>query len=269
MALRLLVYLLILTCFTKVQGDSDRMEEPDIAGMVLKLSKTVEKLESIVEKLQRDNGDLKGALADLSTRLESETHQRKLSEHRLLECEGRLDSMERYAVFKKYPTGQGNKSSSHDLIFREGNTPKNVQRHRRQGIRSTNGTIAFSAFMSTSLTPGHLRTLIFDAIFTNEGSGYNHHMGVFMAPRSGLYVFTWTIRTHGGSYFNTQLLVNGIIYGSIYTRDASYSDSSTGTSVVYVDEGAAVYVRTGPSGNSGNIDSNSDGYTTFSGWTID
>ncbi|XP_048758179.2 uncharacterized protein LOC125668289 [Ostrea edulis] len=267
MALRLLVYLLILTCFTKVKGD--RMEEPEIAGMVLELSKTVEKLESIVEKLQSDNVDLKGALADLSTRLEAETHQRKLIEHRLLECEGRLDSVKQHAVFKKYPTGQGNKSRTGDLIFREGNTPKNVQRRRRQGIRSTHGTIAFSAFMSTGLTPGHLRTLIFDAIFTNEGSGYNHHMGVFMAPRSGLYVFTWTIRGNGGAVLNTQLLVNGIIYGSIYTRDPSYSDSSTGASVVYVAEGAAVYIRTGPSGNSGSIVSSSDGYTTFSGWTID
>ncbi|XP_048758194.2 caprin-2-like, partial [Ostrea edulis] len=230
---------------------------------------TVGKLESIVEKLQRDNGDLKGAIADLSTRLEAETHQRKLIEHRLLECEGRLDSVERHAVFKKYPTGQGNKSSSHDLIFREGNTPKNVQRHRRQGIRSTNGTIAFSAFMSTNLSPGHLRTLIFDAIFTNEGSGYNHHMGVFTAPRSGLFVFTWTIRANGGSYFNTQLLVNGIIHGSIYTHDYYYANSNSGTAVVYVAEGAAVYVRTGPTGNSGSIISSYDGYTTFSGWTID
>ncbi|XP_048744272.2 uncharacterized protein LOC125657620 [Ostrea edulis] len=267
MALRLLVYLLILTCFTKVKGD--KMEEPEIAGMVLKLSKTVEKLESIVEKLQRDNGDLKGALADLSTRLEAETHQRKLIEHRLLECEGRLDSVERHAVFDKFPTGQGNKSSSHDLIFRKRNTPKNVQRRRRQGIRSTNGTIAFSAFMSTGLSPGHLRTLVFDAIFTNEGSGYNHHMGIFTAPRSGLYVFTWTIRgSTSSTYFNTQLVVNGLIYGSIYTR-YHYSSSSSGTSVVYVAEGAAVYVRTGPTGNSGSIVSSYDGYTTFSGWTID
>jgi hypothetical protein len=57
-------------------------------------------------------------------------------------------------------------------------------------------------------------------------------MGIFMAPRSGLYVFTWTVQANGGSYFNTQLLVNGLIYGSIYTRDASYANSNAGTAVV-------------------------------------
>jgi hypothetical protein len=94
-------------------------------------------------------------------------------------------------------------------------------------------------------------------------------MGIFMAPRSGLYVFTWTIRANGGSYFNTQLLVNGLIYGSIYTRDPSYPNSNAGTAVVSVAEGVAVYVRTGPTGNSGTIQSSYDGYTTFAGWTID
>lgn len=103
------------------------------------------------------------------------------------------------------------------------------------GIRTSNGTIAFYAYMTTSLiSPGYLRTLIFDAIFTNEGSGYHHHMGVFIAPRTGLYVFTWTIRADGGSYFNTQLLVNGLIYGWMYSSDNYNTDSSSTTAVVRV-----------------------------------
>lgn len=138
------------------------------------------------------------------------------------------------------------------------------------GIRSSNGTIAFSAYLTTTLSsPGNLRPLIFDAIFMNEGNGYNHHMGVFTAPRTGLYVFTWTIRANGGAYFNTQLLVNGLMYGSMYTRDYYYSNSNSATAVVHVAAGNSVYVRTGPTGNSGHILSNYDGYSTFSGWTID
>lgn len=138
------------------------------------------------------------------------------------------------------------------------------------GIRSSNGTIAFSAYLTTTLSsPGNLRPLIFDAIFMNEGNGYNHHMGVFTAPRTGLYVFTWTIRANGGAYFNTQLLVNGLMYGSMYTRDYYYSNSNSATEVVHVAVGNSVYVRTGPTGNSGTIISNYDGYSTFSGWTID
>lgn len=67
------------------------------------------------------------------------------------------------------------------------------------GIRTPNGTIAFSAYMTHNLSNlGNLRILVFDAIFINEGNGYNHYVGVFTAPRTGLYVFTWTIRTYDG-----------------------------------------------------------------------
>lgn len=79
------------------------------------------------------------------------------------------------------------------------------------GIRTPNGTIAFSAYMTHNLSNlGNLRILVFDAIFINEGNGYNHYVGVFTAPRTGLYVFTWTIRTYDG-YYNTQLLVDGLM----------------------------------------------------------
>lgn len=123
--------------------------------------------------------------------------------------------------------------------------------------------------MTTGLSsPGNLRTLIFDAIFTNEGNGYNHHMGVFIAPRTGLYVFTWTIRT-SGSYFNTQLLVNGLIYGWVYSASNYQYDSSSATAVVRVVAGQSVFVRTGPASNGGNIYSGNEGFSTFSGWTID
>lgn len=124
--------------------------------------------------------------------------------------------------------------------------------------------------MATSLSiPGYFRTLIFDFIFINEGNGYDHHMGVLFALRTGLYVFTWTIRANGGAHFNTQLLVNGLMYGSMYTRDYYYSNSNSATAVVHVAAGNSVYVRTGPTGNSGDIISHYDGYSTLSGWTID
>ena len=137
-------------------------------------------------------------------------------------------------------------------------------------LRSSNDTIAFYAYMTTRKpSPGNLHTLVFDAIFTNEGNGYNHHMGLFIAPKSALYVFTWTIRANDGSYFNTQLIVNGLVYGSMFSRDYYYSNSNSATAVVRVAAGVAVFVRTGPASNSGDIISSFDGYSTFSGWSID
>lgn len=137
------------------------------------------------------------------------------------------------------------------------------------GIRTPNGTIAFSAYMTHNLSNlGNLRILVFDAIFINEGNGYNHYVGVFTAPRTGLYVFTWTIRTYDG-YYNTQLLVDGLIDGSIYTASNFITDSSSATAVVRVVAGQSVYIRTGPANNGGAIYSGNAGFSSFSGWTID
>lgn len=48
--------------------------------------------------------------------------------------------------------------------------------------------------------------IVFDQVVTNVRNGYHPHSGTFMAPRSGLYVFTWTFQQWGTSYHVTELL---------------------------------------------------------------
>lgn len=139
----------------------------------------------------------------------------------------------------------------------------------RNPFGSPNGTIAFSAYMTHNLSNlGNLRILVFDAIFINESNGYNPYVGVFTAPHTGLYVFTWTIRTYDG-YYNTQLLVDGLMHGWVYTASNFITDSSSATAVARVVAGQSVYIRTGPASNGGAIYSGNEGFSTFSGWTID
>lgn len=38
--------------------------------------------------------------------------------------------------------------------------------------------------------------LAFDIVKTNNGNGYHASTGVFIAPETGIYVFTWTIREY-------------------------------------------------------------------------
>ena len=70
--------------------------------------------------------------------------------------------------------------------------------------------IAFYAYMSAPMSNigGH-HTLIFDVIKTNSGQGLHPTAGVFPAPKSGINVFTWTIRVFNNSYHGTELVVNG------------------------------------------------------------
>ncbi|XP_063401925.1 complement C1q tumor necrosis factor-related protein 3-like [Mytilus trossulus] len=53
--------------------------------------------------------------------------------------------------------------------------------------------------------------VIYETVTTNLGKGYDNSIGVFTAPVDGLYYFTWTVLTHAGKTFYTQLLLNDTI----------------------------------------------------------
>lgn len=135
---------------------------------------------------------------------------------------------------------------------------------------SHDGPIAFYAYMSTSMTNigGH-HTLVFNVIKTNSGNGLHSTTGVFTAPSSGLYVFTWTIRLEIDSYHGVELVVNGQGVGALYQHTGSgESDMSSTTVVTHVDQGEDVFLRTRIDYNQGFINSNAYGYTSFSGWKL-
>lgn len=58
---------------------------------------------------------------------------------------------------------------------------------------SAGATVAFYAYASGTFSrPSDHFILHFDTVITNAGNGYHPHSGVFIAPRSGYYVFTWS-----------------------------------------------------------------------------
>lgn len=71
--------------------------------------------------------------------------------------------------------------------------------------------VAFSAALSkdvTSTTPQE--KLIYDTVITNIGNGFDPKTGEFTVPSDGLYVFHWTVLTHPGKVYDTELVVNGV-----------------------------------------------------------
>lgn len=131
-------------------------------------------------------------------------------------------------------------------------------------------TVAFFAY-STSTIPASINhhIIIFDNAITNVGNAYHPHSGTFIAPRSGLYVFTWTIRLWGTRYHTTELQVSNNVVNAIHLNPGNVMDGAvTGTVVVHVNQGDDVFVRTGLRYNNGDINSDSDGRSSFAGWIL-
>ncbi|XP_061185468.1 uncharacterized protein LOC133193519 [Saccostrea echinata] len=131
-------------------------------------------------------------------------------------------------------------------------------------------TVAFYAYMTspaTNIGPHHV--LVFDVVKTNAGNGFHQNTGVFIAPKSGLYVFYWNIRVFNGQYHSVELVVNKDQVGVFFEHSASGHNSQSGNlAVVYVNQGDDVFVRTLANGHVGDVYSDGWGHSSFSGWLL-
>jgi len=80
--------------------------------------------------------------------------------------------------------------------------------------------------------------------FCLPGSSYHVHDGIFTAPYSGVYLFSWTIFTVNSDWLETELLVDGQ-RKSYVSADSSDTDITPGTGVVltHVNRGEYVFVH--------------------------
>lgn len=135
-----------------------------------------------------------------------------------------------------------------------------------------NLNVAFFAYMNRDQkTPSSRHTLIFDIVRTNLGNHYNRFSGIFTAPHSGTYVFTWTAYCIAGGHTSLQLVVNANVYISSYCNasGALWHRSVSGTVVAKINQGDVVFLRTHPTGsNKGNVVSSIFHRTAFAGWSL-
>lgn len=125
-------------------------------------------------------------------------------------------------------------------------------------------------------------TFIFDTVDTNIGNGYNKTTGIFTAPTSGLYAFTWTLHVAGKHILrpkknsqygeiNAALMQNEGVKGVIVADTEKQYDngSSTGFVVLKTNAGDRLRIAVTEWDGQGDIYSNNkNGRTTFSGFRV-
>ncbi|VDI29729.1 Hypothetical predicted protein [Mytilus galloprovincialis] len=104
----------------------------------------------------------------------------------------------------------------------------------------------------------------FDDAKINIGGGYDSSTGIFTAPRNGIYIFSCTIVSSGGSDVQFQINKNDQFYTGGYAARTNYG-GQTVYSIIELKTGDQVYVkhRTGTVQKvSGNH------HSTFSGYLL-
>ncbi|XP_028818507.1 cerebellin 18 [Denticeps clupeoides] len=108
-------------------------------------------------------------------------------------------------------------------------------------------------------------------ITLNQGSGYNPSLGIFTAPRAGIYSFSYSVYSNVGAadnrlYFKVQLMKNGVEVASSWEDNREDSeDGSTQTVLLTLSFGSQVYVEL-VSGRQ--LCSDAYGQNSFSGYLV-
>lgn len=112
---------------------------------------------------------------------------------------------------------------------------------------------------------------------TSIGGGYSNQTGVFVAPLTGIYMFSCSLldhagedrtpnQPHGTAMLHAEIVQSFKTLGRIFAHaETDYRDQGSVTVLSYVTEGEQVWVR--------NIDNNDLGlggelYSTFSGYLL-
>jgi hypothetical protein len=119
----------------------------------------------------------------------------------------------------------------------------------------------------------------FDLAVLNEGNGMNLTSGIFTAPRTGIYFFSFTgvARFPASTSFvdlNVGLYLNGVRIGTGRAEDANtvdiqWSPLSTLQSTMNLKKGDKIWVEiTSMSSGAGLVDDGDDHYTYFTGFML-
>ncbi|XP_052710866.1 uncharacterized protein LOC128185268 [Crassostrea angulata] len=105
--------------------------------------------------------------------------------------------------------------------------------------------------------------IIYDTVLSDSHKAYSFQSGVFTAPSSGLYIFSWSSLVEAQKILNTELIANGLVKGrsNCYNEGGPGYENCSGTVPVILKAGDTVNIRT----HKGNY-VYGDGWSSFKGW---
>jgi hypothetical protein len=83
----------------------------------------------------------------------------------------------------------------------------------------------------------------------NIGGHYNNIDGIFVAPKTGIYLFAWTVCTNGANYVLTELMVDNTMISRAGEYEASgHYECGSMTAVCRMDKDKHAWIRTTAAG---------------------
>jgi len=110
------------------------------------------------------------------------------------------------------------------------------------------------------------QNIVFDHVEINEGNGYHSDHGLFIAPVSGIYMFTCTLlRPPSPKYLHALIVHSGREVVRVYASAGSTWDQGSHTVFIQVNAGEEVWVTNADYDNEVVTGSN---YSSFSGYLM-
>lgn len=131
--------------------------------------------------------------------------------------------------------------------------------------------VAFYAQLTKDIpVVGHQQTIIFDAVTTNFGNGYNAVNGMFTAPVAGTYVFSWTTQNYDYTHMKSELVANSVVKASLWSDAGEHDDIAvaSNTLLIELETGDVVWVRSNKPNERSHMVLQGSLRSTFSGWFL-
>lgn len=136
-------------------------------------------------------------------------------------------------------------------------------------VRSGTGRVAFSATRNTNHEPSEMsnRTMIiyFDQVLVNVGSHFDPARSIFVAPRKGVYSFSFhVVKVYNRQTILVSLVINGWPVISAFAGDQDVTrEAATNAGLVIMERGDKAYLKL----ERGNLMGGWK-FSTFSGFLV-
>ncbi|XP_045201621.2 cerebellin-4-like [Mercenaria mercenaria] len=180
---------------------------------------SLDKIREVQNTLTKTSSDLQSAKSGINNRLNN-------AESRLSSVSSKLTSLER------------------EQESQEDNFDGQISRLSNRISKEEARKVAFSAKLETKRSHyGKCEKIIFDEVVYSHGGGYSSSTGIFTAPKSGTYLFTFNVQ---GGYNNTAHV--GLIVRGSWTTAAIVQGGPKRTGgnagIAYLSSGDKVWIQT-------------------------